>query len=159
MDTIIAELSEITGNSGCQTNTSGEAGKENNQCQHNLTAEAHVVGADFAEQGCTVRDDTKNVNAQSAGVSQCYIDDSEEEGGNQASVGAELSQHSFVGNALSFNSLDGDGAEQDCCQQVHRVIALLEAAEERGSSKFRVRHLQAACGIYKNANHENSKAD
>ena len=76
MYTIIAKLGEITGDSGCQTDAGGEAGKEDNQSQDNLTAEAHVVGTDFAEQSCTVRDNTENVDAQCAGVSQCRVDDS-----------------------------------------------------------------------------------
>ena len=80
--TIIAKLGEITGDSSCQTDAGGEAGEEDNQSQYNLTAEAHVIGADFAEQSCTVRDNTENVDAQCAGVSQCCIDNSEEEGCN-----------------------------------------------------------------------------
>lgn len=157
--TIIAKLGEITGDSSCQTDAGGEAGEEDNQGQYNLTAEAHVVGTDFAEQSSAVRNNTENIDAQCAGVSQCCIDDSKEEGCNQAGVGAELGQDLFIGNALSFNSLDGNGAEQDCCQKVHGVVAFLEAAEERRCSKVRIRHFQAAGRIYENADHENCQTN
>lgn len=159
LHTVIAKLGEVTGDSGCQTDAGGEAGKEDNQSQDNLTAEAHVVGTDFAEQSCTVRDNTENVDAQCAGVSQCRVDDSEEEGCNQAGVGAELGQNLFIGNALSFDSLDGNGAEQNCCQKVHGVVTFLEAAEERRCSKIRIRHFQAAGRIYENADYEDCQTN
>ena len=157
--TIIAKLGEITGDSSCQADAGGEAGKENNQGQDNLTAEAHVIGTDFAEQSCTIGDNTENIDAQCAGVSQCCIDDSKEEGCNQAGIRAELGQNLFIGNALSFYSLDGNGAEQDCCQKVHGIIAFLEAAEERRCSEVRIRHFQAAGRIYENADHENCQTN
>ena len=159
LHTVIAKLGEITGNSGCQTDAGGEAGKENNQSQYNLAAEAHVVGADFAEQSSAVRDNTENIDAQCAGVSQCCINDSEEEGCNQAGVGAELGQNLFIGDTLSLNSLDSNRAEQDCCQKVHGIVAFLEAAEERRCSKVRIRHFQAAGRIYENADYEDCQTN
>ena len=68
-----AELVEIAANRGGEADGGGDAGKENNQGQHYLSREAHVMHANHVQQLTAVGHDTKGSSAYSACIGQSTV--------------------------------------------------------------------------------------
>ena len=128
---VMRELSKIAGDRGREADSRREAGADDDEREHELAGKPHVMRRNHAEQRRTVGHNAKNIRADCACVGESAVDERQEEGGDEACIGAQPGECLRVLDALRFDGLNRDGAKENSGQKVHRVIALLEAAEER----------------------------
>ena len=156
---VMRKLSKIAGDRGREADSRREAGADDDERKHELACKAHIMRRNHAEQRCAVGHDAEDIRANCARVGQSTVDEREEEGGNEACIGAELREYFRVLDALCFDGLNCNGAKENGSQEVHRVIAFLEAAEERRYDEGRVRRRQRAERIFDNADNEHRQTD
>ena len=159
MHLVMRELSKIARDRGREADGRREAGADDDEREHELTCKTHIMRRNHAEQRCAIRYNAEDVRADCARVGQSAIDKREEESGNEACIGAELCECFRVLDALRFDGFNRNGAKKNGSQEVHRVIAFLEAAEERRYDEGRVRRRQRAERIFNNADNEHRQAD